>query len=138
MKNNLKKTSIILLIVLLTCLLTTGCRKKKPSEPQKQLTAKTTLTSTSKKKILYVDSYHEEYAWVQGITEGMLEPLNITMKGDGSLDLPAETPSASLGETWRLAAVPVGPVLPVPRLFAPASTTASSWHYPIDFSDLTF
>jgi hypothetical protein len=39
-----------------------------------------------KKKILYVDSYHPEYLWVQEITEGILRGLNISVTDDSFID----------------------------------------------------
>lgn len=39
-----------------------------------------------KPRILYVDSYHPEYLWVQEITEGILQTLAITVDANGELD----------------------------------------------------
>lgn len=42
--------------------------------------------SPGKKKVLFVDSYHEGYPWSDGIVTGALKTLKITRTADGSLD----------------------------------------------------
>ncbi|MGL1886653.1 MAG: hypothetical protein OCD76_09075 [Reichenbachiella sp.] len=42
--------------------------------------------SLVKKKVLYIDSYHAELPWVQGITEGILSKLRISVDSKGALD----------------------------------------------------
>ncbi len=42
--------------------------------------------SATKKKLLYVNSYHRGYGWSDGIESGLLKALSITVKDDGSFD----------------------------------------------------
>ena len=44
------------------------------------------ITSAEKSKILFVDSYHAGYEWSDGITNGILNALNVQMNGDNALD----------------------------------------------------
>ncbi len=45
--------------------------------------------SATKKKLLYVNSYHQGYGWSDGIESGLLKALSITVRDDGSLDTTA-------------------------------------------------
>lgn len=40
----------------------------------------------NKKKVLYVDSYHTGYPWSEGITQGILETLNVTLSENDVTD----------------------------------------------------
>ena len=42
--------------------------------------------SATKKKLLYVNSYHQGYGWSDGIASGLLKALSITVRDDGSFD----------------------------------------------------
>ncbi|MFK5926045.1 MAG: ABC transporter substrate binding protein [Desulfuromusa sp.] len=42
--------------------------------------------SATKKKLLYVNSYHHGYGWSDGIESGLLKALSITVRDDGSFD----------------------------------------------------
>ena len=42
--------------------------------------------SATKKKLLYVNSYHRGYGWSDGIESGLLKALSITVREDGSFD----------------------------------------------------
>ncbi len=69
-------------LIILT--LYSSCTKEeKPIQPE---TGKPTGEITTREKILYVDSYSLDYQWIQGITRGILETLNISMNPDGTLD----------------------------------------------------
>jgi hypothetical protein len=41
---------------------------------------------TPKKKVLFVNSYHQGYDWSDGITRGITDTLNVNVKGSGELD----------------------------------------------------
>ncbi|MDA3852417.1 MAG: ABC transporter substrate binding protein [Spirochaetaceae bacterium] len=60
-----------------------GCRKKNVVTPWATVT---TEEHDIKKKVLYIDSYHAEYPWVEGIMNGMLSEFNITWDNFGNLD----------------------------------------------------
>ena len=65
----MKKTAIIIITVLFA------------------LTASWALADDARKpRILYVDSYHPEYLWIEEITEGILQTLAITVDANGELD----------------------------------------------------
>ena len=65
----MRKTAIIILAVLFA------------------LTAFWALADDARKpRILYVDSYHPEYLWIEEITEGILQTLAITVDANGELD----------------------------------------------------
>jgi len=78
MKNIYK---ILLCLFILFFIISTGCIKTKKSK-----TSTNIKNQTIKKKILYVDSYHPEFEWVQLITKGITEELNIKINIDGNLD----------------------------------------------------
>lgn len=42
--------------------------------------------SATKRKLLYVNSYHHGYSWSDGIESGLLKALSIAVRDDGSLD----------------------------------------------------
>lgn len=42
--------------------------------------------SATKRKLLYVNSYHQGYSWSDGIESGLLKALSITVRDDGSFD----------------------------------------------------
>lgn len=44
------------------------------------------VSEESKKKILYVDSYHQDFEWVKEIIKGLLDELKIKVLKDGKLD----------------------------------------------------
>ncbi len=42
--------------------------------------------NAGKPKVLFVNSYHAEYEWSEGIIQGVLDPLKISRGADGALD----------------------------------------------------
>ena len=45
--------------------------------------------SATKKKLLYVNSYHQGFGWSDGIESGLLKALSITVRDDGAFDTTA-------------------------------------------------
>jgi hypothetical protein len=50
------------------------------------LTTSGDAAGLSRKKVLFVDSYHAGYAWSDGVTAGVLKGLNVKMTPHGELD----------------------------------------------------
>jgi ABC-type uncharacterized transport system substrate-binding protein len=62
-------TRIIFVIIIMLMFLTTGCSK----EPSSLMSPQKAQAERSKKKVLFVDSYHRGYEWSDGVTEGVLD-----------------------------------------------------------------
>ncbi|MDC7234797.1 MAG: ABC transporter substrate binding protein [Spirochaetales bacterium] len=60
-----------------------SCFRQNTDEPE---AVETTAVPVQKEKILYVDSYNLDYPWIQGITRGILNTLDITRDESGELD----------------------------------------------------
>jgi len=56
------------------------------SEEEKGISGGIQEPSSEKKKVLYVDSYHSEFPWTKGITEGICSVLGVKVEEDGSTD----------------------------------------------------
>lgn len=78
-----RMTKILFVITIMFMSLTAGCSKKEaPSlmSPQKA------QADRSKKKVLFVDSYHRGYEWSDGVTEGILNIFDAKLNEDDSVD----------------------------------------------------
>ena len=80
---NNKHYSILLLILVLFFF---SCENEKKMDSPSVLNKTTAQPSYKKYRILYVNSYHMEYPWVQGIIRGMFSVLNLTYTDSGQID----------------------------------------------------
>lgn len=69
-----KRRVIIIFLFTLTTLLLMSCTSPNTSEPEAN-TSSTEQAEYAGKRILWVDSYHEEYAWSAGIEDGVQSGL---------------------------------------------------------------
>ncbi len=69
-------------LFILTIILFTGCSEKEEARVNESLPS----ASSAKEKILYIDSYNLDFPWVQGITRGILDTLEISMDSEENLD----------------------------------------------------
>ena len=70
---------VILLVV-------SSCGKKEDVIEETNAPAAPQKPSGPKKKVLYIDSYHQGYGWSDGITSGVLKELNATLTATGDAD----------------------------------------------------
>jgi hypothetical protein len=74
--------TIVVLIFFSFLVLSTGCRKKTSQQYEKEAASPGT-----KKKVLYVDSYHADLPWIKGITNGILKAFGGTVDDKEGIDL---------------------------------------------------
>jgi hypothetical protein len=73
---------IHLFIVIALTIGITGCGKVKDADASGQ-----DLSSDTKKKVLYVDSYHRGYEWSDAVTEGICKTFGVTLDENDFVDI---------------------------------------------------